>query len=85
MTESYYPIIEADDTHRWASMVDGTECFEENGIRYVAHDGLVETEARGWLTFRLYIHPRARFARLGPIFAADPERAELWAQTWRPA
>lgn len=85
MTESYYPIVEADGTHRWATVIDGCATFVENDVCYEAHDGLVETEARGQLIYRLYIHPQARTPRLGVIFAADPQRAEAWAQTWRPA
>lgn len=85
MTESYYPIVEANGTHRWASVIDGAECFEENGIRYEAHEGLVQFDLRRQLIYRLYIHPEARTPRLSVIFAADPQRAEAWAQTWRPA
>lgn len=85
MTESYYPIVEADGTHRWASVIDECAAFVENDILYEAHDGLVQFDACRQLIYRLYIHPQARTPRLGVIFSVDPQRAEAWAQTWRPA
>lgn len=81
--ESLYPVVEANGSHHWASVINGCHTFIENDVCYEAHDGLVETRERGQMLFRIYVAGAPRIPSLTTLFEADPERFRVWADAWR--
>lgn len=84
VTEAVFPIVDANGSVRWESVIAAASAFEQDGVRYEVHEGLV-TDSREARLFRVYYAPDARSISLTALCAHNREAFDAWVSTWGPA